>query len=152
MQELEIRIAQPSDLASLVEFNQAIAWETEQKKLDEATLRAGVRAVLNDEQLGLYIVAVDGQRVVGCLMITHEWSDWRNGVFWWIQSVYVDAEFRRRGVYSRLYQHVRSLAKNRNVCGFRLYVERENSVAQKTYERMGMKETVYRMYEQPNER
>ena len=152
MPELEIRIAQPSDLASLVEFNQAIAWETEQKKLDEATLRAGVRAVLNDQQLGLYIVAVDDERVVGCLMITHEWSDWRNGVFWWIQSVYVDAEFRRRGVYSRLYEHVRSLAKNRNVCGFRLYVERENSVAQKTYERMGMKETVYRMYEQPNER
>lgn len=145
-----VRRAEAADLQSIVEFNQAIALETEDKRLDNATLVKGVRAVLNDESLGLYIVAVDGPNVVGCLMITREWSDWRNGVFWWIQSVYVHADYRRQGVYRQLYQHVKLLAEGHNVCGFRLYVERDNTIAQKTYESLGMTETVYRMYEQPN--
>ena len=150
--ELLVRRAEPTDLQSLVEFNQAIALETEDKHLEDSILREGVRAVLEDDSLGLYIVAVDGDRVAGCLMVTREWSDWRNGVFWWIQSVYVHADFRRQGVYRKLYEHVQSLAAGQNVCGFRLYVEKDNTVAQKTYESMGMTETVYRMYEQPNDR
>ncbi len=148
MSEIQIRAADVSDLDSLVRFNQGIALETEDKQLDEATLTSGVRAILTNDSLGFYIVAVSDERVVGCLMVTKEWSDWRNGVFWWIQSVYVDAEFRRQGIYRRLYEHVKSLAADHNVCGFRLYVEKDNSIAQSTYQSMGMSETVYRMYEQ----
>lgn len=148
MNEITIRAAELGDLDSLVKFNQGIARETEDKELDESVLRGGVQALLADESLGFYTVAVCGDRVVGCLMVTREWSDWRNGVFWWIQSVYVDAEFRRQGIYRRLYEFVKDLSADHNVCGFRLYVEKENTVAQQTYAKMGMHETVYRMYEQ----
>ncbi len=95
------------------------------------------------------MVAEHGGRVVGCLMVTNEWSDWRNGIFWWIQSVYVEAGWRRKGVYRRLYDYVRALAlADPGVCGFRLYVEKENAVAQATYESLGMKATDYLVYEE----
>ena len=145
---ITIRSAEPSDRDALVAFNQAIARETEDRELNEQTLRYGISALLADEHLGFYLVAEDAGRVIGCVMITREWSDWRNGVFWWVQSVYVDAEYRRQGVYRRLYQHVHSLAKDHNVCGFRLYVERDNTIAQQTYTNLGMNETPYRMFEQ----
>lgn len=148
MSEILIRAADVSDLDSLVRFNQGIALETEDKHLDEVTLRAGVQAILTNDSLGFYTVAVCEDSVVGCLMVTKEWSDWRNGVFWWIQSVYVDAAFRRQGIYRRLYEHVKIMADEHNVCGFRLYVEKDNSIAQSTYQSMGMNETVYRMYEE----
>ena len=137
-----------TDLEPLVRFNLAIAMETEAKQLDAEVLRRGLTTLMENEQLGFYLVAESAGEVIGSLMVTKEWSDWRNGVFWWIQSVYVAAPFRRRGVYRALYEQVQQRAANHNVCGFRLYVERNNVVAQKTYESMGMHETPYKMYEQ----
>lgn len=144
----QIRKATISDHAAITGFNQNMAMETENKALDDDIIGPGVAAVLNDENRGFYLIAeVDGQ-TAGCLMVTHEWSDWRNYWFWWIQSVYVDASFRRQGVYQSLYQKVKDLAAERDdVGGFRLYVETENSVAQKTYERLGMTRCEYLMYE-----
>ena len=149
MSEPSIRRANETDIDALVAFNQGIARETEGRELDGPTLAAGITALLADETLGFYIVALnDEHEVVGCLMVTREWSDWRNRVFWWVQSVYVRADHRRRGIYRRLYEHVKHLAEAHNVCGFRLYVERDNRRAQATYERLGMVETHYRMYEE----
>ena len=142
-----IRSATAQDADAIVAFNQRIAKETEDRELDEAVLRPGVERVLNDGALGFYTVAESEGQVVGCTMVTFEWSDWRNGVFWWIQSVYVDASFRRKGVFRSLYQHIKDLGLAQKVCGFRLYVERDNTIAQQTYVSMGMTETPYRMYE-----
>jgi GNAT superfamily N-acetyltransferase len=134
---------------SLLEFNLAIALETEGRKLNQDTLRCGLQAVLNDPALGFYCVAECDDQVVGSLMVTTEWSDWRNGVFWWIQSVYVVPDYRGRGIFRSLYEHIQTLALDHNVCGFRLYVERDNNIAQSTYEKLGMHQTVYQMFEQP---
>ena len=149
MQQIKIRVAEKSDLASLVTFNQLMAWETEQKTLDESILSKGVAALIADQNKGFYLVAEQDKKVVGSLMVTTEWSDWRNGVFWWVQSVYISPDFRRQGVYAQLYAEVKSLAEQQqNVCGFRLYVEKENLVAQKTYESLGMEQSHYLMYEE----
>jgi ribosomal protein S18 acetylase RimI-like enzyme len=146
---MKIRKAQSSDAASLVNFNQKMALETEGKRLDTATLTAGVSAVFSDENKGFYVVAEDDGSIVGGLLVTFEWSDWRNKWFWWIQSVYIVPEARGRGIYRLLYDHVKAeAAKNANVCGFRLYVERENVHAQRVYEKVGMENTVYFMYEE----
>jgi ribosomal protein S18 acetylase RimI-like enzyme len=146
---MEIRIATRDDIAALVEFNLAMALETEHKTLDTAVLTAGVSAVFEDADKGLYVVVdVDGAVAAG-LMITTEWSDWRNGWFWWIQSVYVRPEHRGGGLYGKMYEFVKSLAgQTRNVCGFRLYVEKENERAQRVYEKLGMERTYYLMYEE----
>ena len=135
--------------ASIVAGNQAMAWETEQKQLDRATLERGVLAVLGDAAKGFYLVAEDETgEVVGQLMVTFEWSDWRAGTFWWIQSVYVTPAARRSGVYRALYEHVRALANaTEGVCGLRLYVERENTAAQATYAALGMARAHYEMFE-----
>ncbi|MFQ3189727.1 MAG: ribosomal protein S18 acetylase RimI-like enzyme [Paraglaciecola sp.] len=126
-----------------------MAWETEQKRLDEDILTKGVDALIVDENKGFYLVAEQNNIVVGSLMVTTEWSDWRNGVFWWVQSVYIMPEFRRKGIYAKLYAQVKALAEqSKNVCGFRLYVEKENLIAQKTYESLGMHQTHYLMYEE----
>lgn len=118
-------------------------------QLDAEVVRQGVAAVLGDEHKGRYYVAVVNGTIVGQLMITYEWSDWRNGMFWWIQSVYVTPDFRRRGIYRTMYQQVKDLAASEpGVCGFRLYVEHENTRAQKTYEDLGMSAAPYRMYEE----
>jgi ribosomal protein S18 acetylase RimI-like enzyme len=125
-----------------------MARETEQLELDSGRLLTGVRAVLTDASKGFYLVAQINSRVAAQMMITFEWSDWRNGVFWWIQSVYVQPEFRRRGIFRRLYDEAAALAKAAgNVCGLRLYVETENRSAQRTYEQMGMHRTAYYVYE-----
>jgi len=146
---MQIRKAQPKDIDSLIGFNEAMALETEGKKLLTATLRKGVEAVFDDPQKGFYLVAEDAGRAIGGLMVTFEWSDWRNGWFWWIQSVYVDPEYRGQKIYSQLYEFVkREAASAGNVCGFRLYVEKENVHAQKVYEKVGMEETYYLMYEE----
>ena len=143
------RIAVARDADALVEFNQAMALETESRRLETATLRSGVEAVLRDAGHGFYVVADTGRQIAGALLITHEWSDWRNGRFWWIQSVYVRPEHRRRGVYRALHEFVRHRARSADgVVGLRLYVERGNAIAQQTYARLGMSETVYRMYEE----
>lgn len=145
-----VRTAVADDAETLAGFNRAMAQETEQRALAEATVASGVRAVLNDPMAGFYLVALDDQERVGSMMITPEWSDWRNAWYWWIQSVYVLPAFRRRGVYRALYDAARSLATQRgDVCGFRLYVERDNVDAQRTYEALGMQETRYLLYEEP---
>ena len=145
-----IRAATPADIETIASFNEAMATETEGKTLDPATIRAGVRGLFARPDLGFYIVAEDGGRIVGQLMITYEWSDWRDGVFWWIQSVYVRPEVRGKGVYRALHEHVRAMAKDAGgVCGFRLYVEKENAAAQETYRRLGMHETPYVLFEEP---
>jgi len=148
-----VRGAKPDDLDALVAFNQAMARETEDLALDTATLRAGVAALLADPARGRwYVIEADGE-VAAALTITTEWSDWRNGFFWWIQSVYVRPEHRRRGLYRKLHEHVRAAAEaDPEVCGLRLYVERENANAQATYRALGMHETHYRLYEQATRR
>lgn len=145
---ISIRPATLADATRITEFNALMAKETENLDLDFARLHTGVEAVLRDPSKGIYyVVEIDGT-IAGQLLITYEWSDWRNGNFWWIQSVYVQKDFRGKGVFKSLFEHVRSLAnKEKNVCGLRLYVEKHNNRAQQTYERLGMKKTYYEMYE-----
>lgn len=146
---MEIRFAEPRDIQSLVDFNQAMAMETEGKTLDSAILSKGVAAVFDDDRRGFYVVAEDESRIIGGLLVTYEWSDWRNGWFWWIQSVYVIPEYRGKGIYSLMYRYIKEEASKRgDVCGYRLYVEKENIHAQKVYEKLGMDETYYLMYEE----
>jgi ribosomal protein S18 acetylase RimI-like enzyme len=145
---MRIRLATPADADVLIEFNAAMALETEGKELLPDVIGAGVRSLLGNPAAGFYLLA-EQDSAVGSLMITKEWSDWRNGTFWWIQSVYVRPEFRRQGVYKNLYRHVQELAsKDPAVCGFRLYVERENERAQATYSALGMKPTHYLVFEE----
>lgn len=144
-----VRPAEARDLETLVAFAAAMARETEDKALDEPTLRAGVAALLADPARGRTFVVESDGRVVAALMLTFEWSDWRNGFWWWIQSVYVAPAARRRGHYRTLHEHVRGLAAQEDdVCGLRLYVETDNTGAQATYRTMGMAEAPYRIYEQ----
>jgi len=148
---LTIRPAVPADAETIAAFNEAMARETEGKTLDPATIRAGVKGLFSRPSLGFYLLAEETGMPAGQLMITYEWSDWRCGVFWWIQSVYVRPEFRGKGVYRALHQRVRQMAKEAGgVCGFRLYVEKENTTAQATYRRLGMHETRYLMFEEPS--
>ena len=153
-QEWSLRLADERDVDALVEFNRAMARETEAKDLAVDVLTAGVEGLLRNPRYGFYVVAEHRgpehqSEVAASLMVTFEWSDWRNGVFWWIQSVYVKPEFRRQGVYRRLYEFVKSrAAREPGVRGFRLYVEKENQIAQQTYERLGMTETYYKMFEE----
>ena len=145
---LNIRKADKSDVETIAQFNINMAMETENKVLPREIITKGVETMIDNPHLGYYLMAeVDG-KIVGSLMVTTEWSDWRNGLFWWIQSVYVVEEFRRKGIYSALYNHVKELSASENVCGFRLYVEKENTIAQKTYEKLGMSATHYLMYEE----
>lgn len=147
--DLTIRTATADDADLLAQFNENMAQETEDKTLDPETVRAGVETMLNDRSQGFYLVAVRASTIVGSLMITTEWSDWRNGTFWWIQSVYVRPEARRTGVYTALHRAVRQRAhQTSGVCGLRLYVEQDNEPARETYESLGMTKTPYRMYEE----
>lgn len=145
---MRIRLATEADADAIVEFNRAMALETEGKELLPEVIGAGVRALLRKPGSGFYVVAEARPEVVGALMVTKEWSDWRNGEFWWIQSVYVRPQFRRRGVYRTLYRWLQGMARKKKAsCGFRLYVERENRRAQATYKALGMKKTRYRVFE-----
>lgn len=146
---ITVREAVPEDAEFLVRGNAEMALETEHLSLDLDRLRAGVHALFEDPARGRYFIAERGGRRAGQLLITFEWSDWRNGVFWWIQSVWVAPEQRGKGVFRALYDHVRSLAKSSpGVCGLRLYVERSNLRAQQTYLRCGMKRTEYELFEE----
>jgi len=148
-QYMKIRTALTADAESLIEFNQAMALETEGKELESDVLRRGVEAVFDDDKKGFYVVAEDSHQIVGGLMVTYEWSDWRSSWFWWIQSVYIRPETRGRKVYSRLYDFVKAKASEAgNVCGIRLYVETDNVHAQKVYEKVGMSASHYLMYEE----
>ena len=147
--QINIRDAVRGDVPILVRFNLSMARETEDVQLDEHVLTRGVNAVFDDDKHGFYLIAeVDG-KVAGSLMVTYEWSDWRDGAFWWIQSVYVEPEFRRRGVFRAIYAEARQRAGNTSrVCGCRLCVEQDNAAAQATYARLGFVETNYKMFEE----
>ena len=146
--ELTVRDARPEDAAVLVAYNSAMAEETEGKSLDPARIGPGVANLLADSRRGRYWVAESDGAVVGQIMVTYEWSDWRNGNRWWIQSVYVHPDWRRKGVFSALYQHVESLASaDPDVIGLRLYVEENNTRAQRTYEALGMVKPRYLVME-----
>lgn len=148
MPDITIRLATIDDAEFLVRGNAAMALETEHLSLDLDRLRNGVHSLFEDRSRGVYYIAEAAGRRVGQMMITYEWSDWRNGVFWWIQSVWVEPAFRGQGVFKALYAHVENLAKaDGGVCGLRLYVENNNQRAQATYERCGMTRTVYQMFE-----
>lgn len=148
-EEVLIRTGQESDSAALIDFNIAMARETEDKRLPVEVVSAGVHTLLTEPQYGFYVLAEKGGEIAGSLMVTTEWSDWRNGEFWWIQSVYVRPHLRRQGIYRKLYEYVKARAADKgDVCGFRLYVERENTVAQEAYSRLGMEETAYKMFEE----
>jgi ribosomal protein S18 acetylase RimI-like enzyme len=147
--DVTIRRATVDDSEPLARFNEAMAEETEDKALDPDTVRAGVRAVFDKPDQAFYLVAERDGEVVGSLMITTEWSDWRNADFWWIQSVYVRPEARRTGVYTALHRDVRRRAHEADgVCGLRLYVEQDNAAAQAAYEELGMEAPPYQMYEE----
>jgi ribosomal protein S18 acetylase RimI-like enzyme len=139
-----IRQAGPADATVVVEFNRLLAEESEGKVLDPGQLGPGVAAVLADPVKGLYFLAEDEGLIVGQIGLTFEFSDWRNGWFWWIQSVYVRPEARRRGVFRTLYRHVQRMAQqDPGVVGLRLYVEEANVAAQETYLNLGMTRTGY---------
>jgi ribosomal protein S18 acetylase RimI-like enzyme len=143
--EITIRDATIDDADTIAEFNCRLALESEDKSLDPETVRAGVKALLSDARRGRYFVACgsDG-RIVGQLMHTFEWSDWRNGDIWWLQSVYVHADFRRQGIFRKLHQHLEQLAESTpGVVGLRLYVENENARAQETYRSLGLVDSCY---------
>lgn len=146
---LLIRAAERSDLAHLVTWNAAMALETEQKSLERATLERGVGAVFEQSQRGFYLIADRDGVPVGSLLVTYEWSDWRAGDFWWIQSVYVTPPARRSGVFRALYAAVQARACAAGAVGLRLYVETENRRAQDTYADLGMQRCHYWMYEMP---
>ena len=146
---IRIRPASAGDAAALIQFNAAMALQTERKVLLPEVIGKGVHHLLSHPALGFYVIAECGGEVAGSLMVTNEWSDWRNGNFWWIQSVYVRPEFRRRGVYRQLYKHLQArAAEDRSICGFRLYVERDNVRAQETYRNTGMRDAGYMVFEE----
>ena len=146
---MNIRVAQRDDTDALVEFNHAMAVETEGKRLDRDVLRPGVEAVFSDHNKGFYVVATDDDRIVGGLMVTYEWSDWRNAWFWWIQSVYIKPEARGKKLYRQMYEFIKQRARDAgNVCGFRLYVETDNVNARTVYDAVGMQASHYLMYEE----
>lgn len=146
---MEIRKATTRDIDAIAEFNCRMALETEGKTLDRDTVLAAVGRVFADVSKGFYLVAVDGGAVVGCLMITYEWSDWRNADWWWIQSVYIVPASRGRGLYGQMYRSIKNMARAEGgVYGIRLYVERENHHAQRVYESLGMERSNYYMYDE----
>jgi ribosomal protein S18 acetylase RimI-like enzyme len=143
-----VRPATAADAAIVAEFNIAMAQETESTTLDSGTVLAGVRAGISDPNKAMYFVAEADGCIAGCCMVTHEWSDWRNGDIWWLQSVYVAPQHRRSGVFRAMYRNVESAARSSGAVCLRLYVERDNLNAKETYQAMGMSLTKYDVMEQ----
>jgi ribosomal protein S18 acetylase RimI-like enzyme len=144
---ITIRTATPDDAPAIISFQQAMAMETEGMELKSDLISRGVMAVFHDPNKGQYYVAEELGRVVASLMITFEWSDWRNANIWWFQSVYVIPDYRRMGIFRLMYEHVKKEGMDKGIAGLRLYVESENVRAQKTYEAMGMNGSHYRTFE-----
>jgi GNAT superfamily N-acetyltransferase len=142
-----IRQATPADAPAIMDFQLKMAWETEKMALDKETVSKGVNAVFGDLAHGQYYVADAEGRVVSSLLITYEWSDWRNCNVWWFQSVYVIPEFRRQGIFRKMYAFIKDKAEKEGVAGLRLYVETKNTSAKKTYEALGMNSEHYDFYE-----
>ena len=145
---MNIREGRANDAHTIADFQMKMAWETENLKLEEDILKKGVEAVFNDPSKGKYYVAEEDGAVIASLMITYEWSDWRNGLVYWIQSVYVKPEYRKKGVYAKMYAQIKEDVKSsENVRGIRLYVDKGNVNAQKVYEKLGMSGEHYQLYE-----
>lgn len=145
---MNIRQAIKTDAPSIVEFQLAMAWETEKLQLDEPTVIKGVAAVFDDSSKGIYYAAEVNGNVVGSLLTTFEWSDWRNGTVLWIQSVYVRPEFRKQSIFSKLYKHIQQMVvDNSELRGIRLYADKTNTSAHGVYEHLGMTAEHYQMYE-----
>ena len=149
MTNIRVRNATRTDIERIAQFQQAMALETEGRALDPSISTQGIVAIFDDPVKGFYIVAVsDTDEVLGSLLITYEWSDWSNANHWWIQSVYVDAAWRRRGIYRTMYEYILAMTEGRSdICSIRLYVERTNTTAQQTYKSLGMSHSHYDMYE-----
>jgi ribosomal protein S18 acetylase RimI-like enzyme len=142
-----IRKATPADAKEIIDFQQKMAWETEQMTLVPEIITKGVNAVFDDNARGQYWVAEDKGNVIASLLITYEWSDWRNTNVWWFQSVYVLPDYRRTGIFTSMYLHIKNEAEKDGIAGLRLYVETNNLRAQSTYEALGMMSLHYKMYE-----
>jgi len=146
---VRVRLAVDEDAGAIAGFNIAMAMETEGKELSPDVVGRGVRGLFENPKYGFYVVAESAGEVVGCLMITYEWSDWRSGMFWWIQSVYIRPDFRRKGVFTMLYEFLRAKARqNGRVCGFRLCVEQSNETAEAAYRDLGMTPSSYHIFEE----
>lgn len=153
LDHLNVRLARPDDAATIASFSAAMALETEGRRLDLDRLQLGTIALIETPARGFFLVAEleqdDHRRLLGQLMVTYEWSDWRNGVFWWVQSVYVVPAWRRCGVYRTIHDYTIALAQaDPQVCGIRLYVEQDNRTAQTVYQRVGLAPSGYAVYEQ----
>lgn len=146
---VNVRRGEMRDAATIAVFNLRMAYETEQRRLNPTTLEHGVKAVFEDPRRGDYFVAELNGAVVGCLLVTHEWSDWRNGDVWWLQSVFVDAEYRRRGVFKSMYAYVEKLARESGAVALRLYLERHNIKARETYASLGFEPTDFDVMHRP---
>lgn len=144
---MELRLAKPSDIDIIAINNNLMALETEGKELDMEVVTNGVKGVFDKPERGFYLVAEINGKVAANLMITYEWSDWRKSNIWWIQSVYVIKEHRRKGLYKALYAEIKQMAKLEGIKVIRLYVEEENTVAQTTYKNLGMQHSYYHLYE-----
>jgi ribosomal protein S18 acetylase RimI-like enzyme len=152
LDDLTIRRARPEDAPTIASFSAAMALETEGRRLDLDRLNLGTIALLQSPEHGFFLVAEQEQgdlrQLIGQLMITYEWSDWRNGTFWWIQSVYVAPQWRRQNVFRRMHEFVLATAKaSPNVCGVRLYVEKSNDIAQAVYRKVGLAPSSYAVFE-----
>ena len=148
MMEITYRQGLPTDAETIVAFQIAMAHETEDVVLNEEICTRGVHAVFERADLGKYYVAEQDGKVIGSLMITYEWSDWRNGMVWWIQSVYISPPARQQGVYAGLYDHIKTIVNaDSNLRGIRLYVDERNQRAQKVYAKLGMNGEHYRVFE-----
>lgn len=143
------KYANKDDISTIVNFNSAMAMETESKQLDSVTVRKEVEAALKNRELGFYLIAESDGVPIGQLMVTKEWSDWRNREFWWIQSVYIHTDYRKNNIYRKLYSEViKSAKESGKVCGIRLYVDKNNTKAQKVYSKLGMTESNYLLFEE----
>lgn len=144
---ITIRKATEEDASTIISFQKSMAWETERCRLEDEKVNPGVHAVFENPGRGRYFVAESEGRVIASLLITYEWSDWRNANVWWFQSVYVEPAYRRKGIFRQMYGYIKAEAMENGVAGLRLYVESENSAARSTYEAMGMTSQHYTMYE-----
>jgi GNAT superfamily N-acetyltransferase len=144
---ITIRKAIPEDAQVIIDFQQKMAWETEEFALVPEIVTSGVNAVFTDASRGQYWVAEADNHILASLLITYEWSDWRNSNVWWFQSVYVLPEWRRKGIFRAMYLQIKHEAEKKGVAGLRLYVETNNTRAQITYKALGMQSEHYRMYE-----
>jgi GNAT superfamily N-acetyltransferase len=147
---VDVRFARAEDVETIALFNEAMALETEDIRLVPATIRRGVAAVIEDASRGRYLLAERNEEVAGCLLLTYEWSDWRNATFLWIQSVYVAPAHRRHGVFTALFRRVEEIASAPGHCGLRLYMDSGNASARKTYERLGLEHRSYLVFESPD--